>query len=118
MKEEILKNGGFSNYKHDTYFAVDKVYIENGFCKSKELWLNNSRVKKMELTYEDGESYILNLEDNMKMQVFEIPHKTTIEKPLEAAFEILEVYEGTKYEDTALTTLHMNFYPIGISTAI
>ena len=98
------------------YFSTSEIIIENGYCKTKELWEKNGRVKTLKLIFEDGEEYILNLEDTMKPQSFKLEHKTNgIQKPLEATFEILDVYEGTEYDDTCITTLELKSDRYGIS---
>ena len=38
--------------------------------------------------------------------------------PLEATFEILDVYEGTKYDDTCITTLELKCDRYGIHAGI
>ena len=97
------------------YFSTSEIIIENGYCKTKELWEKNGRVKTLKLTFEDGEKYILNLKDTMKPQSFKLEHRTKgIQVPLEATFEILDVYEGTTYQDTCITTLELKCDGYGI----
>lgn len=88
------------------------IFIVNGYATSKELYQKNSRVKKLKLMIDDKVEYILELEDTMKPQVFDIeymqePNSDEL-KPIKTEFEILEVYEGDKYSDTALTVLQVN----------
>jgi hypothetical protein len=76
------------------------------------LYKANSRVKKLKLTIDDKTEYILELEDTMMPQIFDVNYKTShAEKlyPIKAEFEILEVYKGEKYEDTAINTLCVGF---------
>ena len=117
----IFESNRYSNWyaledKLDNcYFSTSEIIIENGYCKTKELWEKNGRVKTLKLTFEDGEEYILNLQDTMKPQSFKLEHKTKgIQKPLEANFEILDVYEGTTYQDTCITTLELKCDGYGI----
>jgi len=45
-------------------------------------------------------------------QVFDVNYKTSHPEklyPIKAEFEILEVYKGEKYEDTAINTLCVGF---------
>jgi len=91
--------------------SLTGVFIINGYATSEELYQKNSRVKKMKLTIDDKVEYILELEDTMKPQVFDFeyiqePNYDEL-KPIKAEFEILEVYEGNKYSDTALTVLQV-----------
>ena len=89
------------------------IYIVNGYAKNEELYKANSRVKKMKLTIDDTEEYILEVEDTMKAQLFDLDYEKTYTKdkffPIKAEFEILEVYPGEKYEDTAINTLLTGF---------
>ena len=114
-----LQHTNYSDYLYDEidncYFLTSEIIIENGYCKTKELWEKNGRVKILKLTFEDGEEYILNLEDTMKPQSFKLEHKTNgIRNPLEATFEIVDVYEGTTYQDTCITTLELKCGCYGI----
>ena len=120
----LKKDLGYNLYDEvdsldDCYFLTSEIIIENGYCKTKELWENNGRVKTLKLTFEDGEEYILNLKDTMKPQSFKLEHRTNgIQAPLEATFEILDVYEGTKYDDTCITTLELKCDRYGIHAGI
>ncbi len=86
--------------------GVTKILLANGYKKSKKLWEANSRVKKIRM-YVNGTPYRdLMLLDSFEIQTIDIgkimfpPHKTTILK-----FEILEVYPGKKYKETAISEL-------------
>lgn len=86
--------------------GVTKILLANGYKKSKKLWEANSRAKKIRM-YVNGTPYrVLMLLDSFEIQTIDIgkimfpPRKATILK-----FEILEVYPGKKYKETAISEL-------------
>ncbi len=106
------KNGSSGNsikMKEPYYNKLLGILIVNGYPKNEELYKANSRVKKMKLTIDDDKEYMIELEDTAKPQLFDVDYKTIYTKekfyPIKCEFEILEVYEGEKYEDTAINTL-------------
>ncbi len=104
----VEKKYNVQGYNH----TLNGILIINGYAKSEELYKANSRVKKLKLTIDDKQEYILELEDTMNPQLFDIDYTQELDKeslkPVKAEFEILEVYEGEKYDDTAITTIRMN----------
>lgn len=89
---------------------ITSIIISNGYVKSESAWKNNNRVKKLKL-YVDGKPYrILKLEDTMDDQVFEIGTlgRNKNGKDMVLRFEILEVYKGAKYNDTAITEIYFD----------
>lgn len=95
-----------TNKIKDYYYQLDGFWFVNGFAESEKLWKNNARVKKMKLTINDEIEYIVDLEDSRAVQYIDIDYKSDIYKPISVVAEILEVYEGDKYEDTAITLLN------------
>ncbi|WP_136513917.1 NADase-type glycan-binding domain-containing protein [Geomonas edaphica] len=92
------------NYKGT--LGVTTILMANGYKKSRAVWEANSRVKKMRM-YVNGMPYRdIKLLDSYEVQTVDIgeimfpPRKTTILK-----FEILEVYPGKKYRETAISEL-------------
>ena len=87
---------------------ITTVKILNGYVKSEKAWRENSRPKAIKMYYMGKPYAILELEDSRTLQCFEVgllgPHN---EKAPEwtLKFEILEVYPGTKYEDTVISEL-------------
>lgn len=95
---------------------VEEVKIANGYVKSEKAWKENARAKKLKL-YHNGKPYaILNLKNERSEQVFSVgpfgfqyylmddDKKPT--KPWTLRFEILEVYPGIRYTDTAISEIH------------
>ena len=100
---------------------ITKIIIANGYVKSSKTWLENSRVKKLKLYIDNKPFAILNLEDSRREQIFEfepIGRKRPIAndkwKELDELpkwtlkFEILEVYPGEKYDETAISEIYFD----------
>lgn len=87
--------------------------IVNGYAENIEKWTNNSRVKELKMYY-NGE-YVTNieLEDTINPQYIDIKSFGLKAKSGEEAkfkFEIVDVYKGEKYEDTAITGISVEFW--------
>jgi hypothetical protein len=98
---------------------VTTVIIANGYVKSKKTYRENSRVKKLKMYMDDKPFAILNLEDSLYEQLFEFEpfwefkedvKLEELEKlgKLEMKFEILEVYNGDKYDETAISEIYFS----------
>lgn len=97
---------------------ITKVIIANGYVKSNKSWTENSRVKKLRLYIDDKPVAILNLEDTKAEQSFTfdpIGHGDRIDfKKLKSMsawtmkFEIMDVFKGEKYDDTAITEIYFD----------
>ena len=87
---------------------ITTVKILNGHVKSEKAWRENSRVKKLRMYYKNEPYAILELEDSRTEQDFEVgvlgPHDGNAPK-WTLKFEILEVYPGSKYQDTVISEL-------------
>lgn len=102
--------------------------INNGFCKNFDLYCKNNRVKKAKITIydmslrvgqnetvvDDDPEIVLSdtilIEDKMENQIIPIEfslkkNHTTTTPEIILKFEILEVYKGSLYEDTAISEL-------------
>lgn len=87
---------------------ITEVKILNGHVKNETAWKNNSRVKKLRVWYQGKPYATLLLSDTRSMQCFELGtlgyHDDT--KPdWTLKFEVLEIYPGTKYQDTVIAEL-------------
>lgn len=111
---EGKKDEGIGEYL-EYYFKNDspritEIIISNGYMKSEETWKNNNRVKKLKLYVNDAPFGILNLKDSRTDQYFSVGtlghNKNGTDLILK--FEILEVYKGSKYNDTAITEIYFD----------
>ncbi|MBR4855581.1 MAG: hypothetical protein IKU94_03030 [Bacteroidaceae bacterium] len=91
---------------------ITDVLILNGYTKDKTTWRNNGRVKKLLMYYNDKPYAILNLKDTRDCQQFSVGLLGYEDKKTAPAwsikFEILEVYPGKKYQDTAITEIYFD----------
>lgn len=111
---EAKKDAGIGEYIEfvfkNTSPRITSILIANGYMKSDLAWKNNNRVKLLKL-YVNGKPYrILKLNDTKTDQEFKIgtfghnPNGTD----LILRFEIMEVYKGVKYNDTAITEIYFD----------
>ncbi len=78
--------------------------ILNGYCKNKKAWTENSRVKRIRISHNKQPLYEAILHDSMNLQ--EIAFDSVFLQPGDTVtVTILEVYPGTKYQDTAISEL-------------
>lgn len=84
------------------------VEIFNGYMKTEKNWEENGRVKKLKLYINNNAIAILNLEDIKSQQRFKIGTHQSQKGNLFLKFEIIEVYKGSKYDDTAISELNFD----------
>lgn len=97
--------GEYVTIYFDDLYTIEGMNINAGYQKSKKLYYQNGRPKKISVTFSDGESQIFTLEDVFKQQ------KIKFDEPIETdsvTIEILSVYKGTKYKDTSIS--EVSFY--------
>lgn len=86
--------------------GITKIILANGYKKTKTIWQENARVKRLKMFVNEKPYGILELLDAFEFQVIDsgkimLPFK----KITKIRFEILDVYPGTKFQDTAITEL-------------
>jgi hypothetical protein len=89
---------------------VTKIIFSNGYLKTEALWRKNNRVKKIKF-YVNGKAFgVLNLEDTKMDQIFKLGifGQDKSGDDLVLKFEILEVYRGGSYRDTAITEIYFD----------
>jgi hypothetical protein len=97
--EELL----FTTDKENKLSSID---IVSGYAKTNKTYTSNNRVKTLELSFSDGSSVVEILKDKVmgyQRITFLRPILTNFVK-----FRILEVYKGTKYEDTCISEIKLN----------
>lgn len=96
---------------HSFYGVVE---IFNGYCKSEKHWTENSRIKTLKMFYNETPICLIELVDTWQYQrldlrkFFKEPDSFPDGKVLAKdggilKFEIMDVYKGTKYTDTAIS---------------
>lgn len=103
--------GEYLELVFDKYsIPFNEIHIINGYAKKQKVWEENSRAKELMVYYNDTPVCILKLNDTRDEQLFKVdmigPKDTNKnKKDWTVKFEILDVYPGTKYEDTAITEI-------------
>lgn len=90
---------------------VTTIIVVNGYVKSAKAYKENSRVKKLKVYKDNKPIAILELQDIIGEQRFDIGvlgnnKEGTPDWTLK--FEIMEVYKGDKYDDTAISEIYFN----------
>ncbi|WP_165395994.1 hypothetical protein [Flavobacterium sp. J27] len=97
---------------------ITEIIIVNGYVKSDKSWRENSRVKKLKMYLNDIPFALLHLEDSKNEQSFYFdPLGNSDRNDFNSlqkqpwwtiTFEIVEVYKGEKYDDTAITEIYFD----------
>jgi len=97
---------------------ITEIIVVNGYAKNKAAWKNNSRVKRIKLHIDDKPYAFLNLVDECSEQIFKVDtlgnDRNNITNELidtenwTLKFEIIDVYQGDKYNDAAITEIYFN----------
>jgi hypothetical protein len=86
----------------DLPYGSYNIGIFNGYQKNQEAWKNNSRVKKLKVKGDGKPLCFVNLRDLMGCQTFDLPSEELFSV---YRFEIVEVYPGLKWKDTAISEI-------------
>ena len=81
--------------------GIGAISILNGYVKSDKAWRENGRVKRLKVYCNGKPKYILELQNSRSMQTFDV----SISKGATIKFEILDVYPGTKFQDTVISEI-------------
>lgn len=93
--------GEFFEFKDYLLLGDGSIHVLNGYQASKNSWENNSRVKQLEISYNDRVICLVELLDQMGVQTFKLPEELASGGVLR--FTIVDVYPGLKWKDTALS---------------
>ena len=88
--------------RFDVPCSLSGFSIHAGYHKTESLYQKNSRPKEIELTFSDGSSCRVTLEDRMA------PQTVTLSAPVETdslTIRLVSVYPGTAYTDTAISEI-------------
>lgn len=86
--------------------------IVNGYAKNEDIWEKNARVKELKVYYGDAYMGTIHLKDCIEPQYIDVSAlNMCVSNGREAVFrfEIADVYPGTKYEDTCITGILLEF---------
>lgn len=94
---------------------INEINIVNGYVKNANAYKNNSRAKKIKIYYNDSPIAIVNLKDVRGTSTINTPLlgvspdlKTVEKTEWTLTFEILEYYQGEKYQDLAITEIYFD----------
>lgn len=104
---------------------VDEIIVANGYVKTPKAYKENSRVRTLKLYYNDKHIANLHLKDELSDQHFKlwnvfgshayyndeghwIGYDGKLVPQWSFKFEIVDVYEGTKYDDTVISEIHFS----------
>lgn len=84
--------------------TVNGFMISNGYVKSKNLWLANSRVKSMTMVVNGKDFADIRLNDFYGFQQVNFADvKLPLEQNIEIKFIVTDIYPGEKYSDTSIS---------------
>lgn len=109
---EIRQTCQVGDESYETDIGFVELCIVNGYAATERNWSENNRVRELNM-YFDGEFVaVIALEDTIKQQYIDISQfglKVQNGETASFKFEIGSVYPGTKYDDTCLTGLLIEF---------
>lgn len=112
QKIKIKLYGTASKYSAGNYYAVTHLYLLNGFRKTEKTYYENNRVKTLKLWVNGKDCGTVELKDKPYKAIndfnfaYEADLVTTRLGSVETIeIEILDVYKGTKYNDTCISEI-------------
>lgn len=89
--------------------TITTVKIANGYIRTKKAWMENSRVKTLELQVDGIPFAMLHLQNVYAEQIFNVGKiAPKDEKPLVLRFIIRSTYPGTRFKDTAISEIYFD----------
>lgn len=106
--------------------SVDEIIVSNGYVKTPKAYKENSRVKTLKLYFNNKHIANLHLKDEISDQHFKlwmvfgsyaiyndderrwVDLDGKIVQQWSFKFEIVDVYEGTKYDDTVISEIYFS----------
>lgn len=84
---------------------LTSITVYNGYQRDQKSWEQNTRVKQLKMYVNNIPVAFLNLKDTMEGQKFRIQVDPQGEQSIRIRFEIVDVYPGSKWQDTAITQI-------------
>lgn len=85
----------------------DGIQLTNGYAKTKTIWENNSRVKLFKIYLNGKPQFLLKLQDSFFPQRINWGRNFAINEGDVVELEIMDVYKGKKWKDTAISDLSL-----------
>ena len=109
---EIEQTCVVADETYETDIGFVELCIVNGYAATEKNWSENNRVKELKMYFNGEFVAVIALEDTIKQQYIDISQfglKVQNGETARFKFEIGSVYQGTKYDDTCLTGLLIEF---------
>jgi len=108
---EGAEGSGINEKLFITARACFAIHISIGYVsfEKPELYLENSRPKKIKLSVNNIFSIEVELNDTPNYQMINLPAPLRASDVLE--LEIIEIYQGTKYSDTCINDIFYDYIP-------
>ncbi|MFI3209907.1 MAG: discoidin domain-containing protein [Peptostreptococcaceae bacterium] len=84
---------------------VKTIKLVNGHTSSENLYNANNRVKKLELSFSDGSSKVVDLKESTSIQEISLGDKGVDTSYIKMT--ILDVYKGSSYNDTCMGNIEL-----------
>lgn len=98
--------GEWIKYEFDEPKTINIIMLFNGYGKSESIFKNNARIKKLKLTFSNGNNQIVELKDIFEMQEIIINKEISTTS---VKFEIIDVYKGSKFRDACISSVSFEF---------
>jgi hypothetical protein len=99
--------GQWIEYRDVSGCSISSIKILNGYVKSDKAWNENARVKRLKVYCNGKPKCILELQNSRSWQSFDIDGGLGYDVHT-IRFEILDVYPGSKYQDTAISEIYFD----------
>jgi hypothetical protein len=84
--------------------TLSEIELVNGYAKSDKIFAANGRIKELQLTFSNGDIASVYLDDTSDPQIIEM---TGTKRANWLRLEITDVYEGSRWADTAISELRL-----------
>ncbi len=113
--ESVLIEFNMTEREHqqDNPLGINGFSLINGLARSEKLYSGNGRVKTLAVFFNERKVATLSVEDTRRPQTLRLPDidlspgRTDVLR-----LRILEVYPGSKYEDTAISDIFFHGYGV------
>ena len=104
----VPKEGGIgqwimANFKSPA--SITSISIFGGYGAEPRRYESNNRPRAVRVTFSDGSSETLRLEDKMKLQHFELPRPVVTDS---VKLEIMAVYRSERHDSTPISEIVFN----------
>lgn len=94
---------------HKSHPRLTNIYIANGYVRTQKLYKEHGRVKRFRLSFNGQPIGYLNLLDVYGIQSIVLDSPLVFDEDVNVLeFEILEVYNGDKFSETAISELYFD----------